>query len=408
MTPVRLRKGQSLTTIRTNAEKLREAGWTSDRAWDKAREFAGLPPLPRNPTSSGASGSTAASSTLPEPKPPVSLKPTSQDSESGRRAVIQGYWCANYPHTYAALEKAGSLPAALEMAADIFPPEDEDGFSWIPPVSNELGVRDLLIMEAILNCWRVRDPSAYAALETSDHDGGLVEAIQSVEIEIERERGSGGTFSKVLRRALENGCPMPEARWADDPDNQLGTASEWIQQSVGAEGASKHRMFVSRVERGDVLVGIDRPFARQFYTKVRLSEIAERTGESPVFEKAVVMGAWIGGPLALLGSFVLFVRAFGVWAVALCPVALASWVVFSSMSTAGRGRLRVISVLTIAAGVYWASGPSVVAATILVFAVALWLTRVMYVSATFFLRAFVVRNARAYDWLEQHLVIRNA
>ena len=52
--------------------------------------------------------------------------------------------------------------------------------------------------------------------------------------------------------------------------------------------------------KGRLLIGIDRPMARKFYTDISASKIAENTGEKPYFEKTIVWLAFLFGPLALI------------------------------------------------------------------------------------------------------------
>lgn len=167
---------------------------------------------------------------------------------------------------------------------------------------------------------------------------------------------------------------------------------------------------VVRLEKnGQLLIGIDRTFARQFYTDLALRVVEAHTGEAPYLEKALVMGAFIGSPLAVLVSAILAILVIGWWSALAIPVALLVWIRWYSTSSHGRARLTGVSVLLVAVVVFWRLGSPVtrdVWTLVLIYVAALWLGRFVYIGSTFFLRAFVLRNQRAFDWLRGHLTLR--
>jgi len=168
---------------------------------------------------------------------------------------------------------------------------------------------------------------------------------------------------------------------------------------------------VARIHSGAILVGVDRSMARKFYTDVSLARIEAETGEAPYFEKVVVFGAMIGGPLALLVSFVLAVMAFGWWAALAIPVSILIYFVFAGASSMPGGGMGVVTVLVglAALGTYLGWFPSRYAGWYaLVLAMAFWNARLVYAAATHFVRAFVVRNRRAYEFLAEHIHLREA
>jgi hypothetical protein len=151
--------------------------------------------------------------------------------------------------------------------------------------------------------------------------------------------------------------------------------------------------------------------ARKLYTDVPLSRITEETGEAPYFEKMVVFGAFVGGPLALLASFVMAALAFGWWAALAIPVSVVIYFVFagaSSMPKQGMGGVSVVLALAILS-LYLRWFLSDYVGWYAVFVVfALWNARLVYAAATYFIRAFVIRNRRAYDFLAPHIHLREA
>jgi hypothetical protein len=173
----------------------------------------------------------------------------------------------------------------------------------------------------------------------------------------------------------------------------------------------EHKQLASEFYMGKVLIGLDRSIARKFYTDVPFSHIIEETGEAPYFEKTVVFGAFVGGPLALFVSFILAVLAFHWWAALVIPASIVLYVVFSgasSMPKQGMASVSVLLGLTLL-GLYLDWFPSKYVgwyAAVIIFA--LWNARLVYAAATYFIRAFVVRNRRAYEFLSPHIQIREA
>jgi hypothetical protein len=173
----------------------------------------------------------------------------------------------------------------------------------------------------------------------------------------------------------------------------------------------QHRQLRLRAERDEVLIGIDRPAARTFYTNVSLSRMRELTGESPLATKAAVMAAFVCGPLFLLGAIVLAFFAFGWWALAVAPAAIVIYFMYHGTSSLGSSRLLPITFVVAAVGVVWLVGivgnASAVAAAFLL-SLSLWCSRFLYVGATTFLRFLVLRSPRAFEALEEVVTVRDA
>lgn len=171
----------------------------------------------------------------------------------------------------------------------------------------------------------------------------------------------------------------------------------------------EHRELVGGERQRSILVGVDRVYARKVYTNVSLRRIEELTGEPVYIEKAVVWLSFLGTPLALVASCVFAVLAFHWWAFLAVPGALIAWFMYSSMSVHGRSRIGLITLLLVGAvavtifGVIdglWAN------LFFIAFLLSLWLNRLLYEAATLFLRAFVLRNFRAWNAFEDGLLVR--
>ena len=168
----------------------------------------------------------------------------------------------------------------------------------------------------------------------------------------------------------------------------------------------EYQALLTRIFSGKVLVGIDRTIAREFWTEVPISHIKDKTGEAPYFQKLLVYGAQFCGQAALLGSFVFAVLVFSWWSV--IPILLSILIYFRFVVSSGRpgGGMGGVSLLAGCAllGSYFGWFPSAYAAwyAVLVTA-ALWNARLIYYAAYHFMRAFVLRNRRAYEFLAEHI-----
>ena len=134
------------------------------------------------------------------------------------------------------------------------------------------------------------------------------------------------------------------------------------------------------------------------------------TGESPRIEKSIVWLAFALGPLALIATIFLGFVAFGFWGIVmlvLCPIVYYKYI---SYSVAGRSRLTGISsLLIVSAGMHFSGFLDMPSVTgfVSVFLLSLWSIRFVYVTSTTLLRGFILRNAKAYDWLLPSIVVAN-
>ena len=172
----------------------------------------------------------------------------------------------------------------------------------------------------------------------------------------------------------------------------------------------EHKEVIELEKQGKLLIGVDRAMARKFYTDIAISKIQEETGEAPYFEKMIVWFAFLFWPIALLLSIVLGFLAFSWWGIiclVLCPIV---YFTYSSSSVRRSSNLIAITILLfISIGVHFSgnlNAPLITGFTG-AFLFSLWCVRLLYCSSTFFVRAFVIRNGRAYEYLSDYLVLRN-
>lgn len=173
----------------------------------------------------------------------------------------------------------------------------------------------------------------------------------------------------------------------------------------------EYQALLSRVYSGKVLVGIDRTMARSFFSEVPIAHIRDKTGEAPYLQKAVVLGAQFCGQTALLVSFVFAVLAFSWWAALIIPVSAFIYFSFVARSAMPGGGMVGVSVLLGAAmlSAYLGWFPSTYAAWYAVLITfALWNARFIYDGANHFMRAFAFKNRRTYEFLADHIHLRDA
>lgn len=152
----------------------------------------------------------------------------------------------------------------------------------------------------------------------------------------------------------------------------------------------------------DVLLGIDKAVARQFYTSTPLSVIKENTGEVPCFEKAVIGFAFLAAPVSMIAAMIWSFFIFAWWGLAFSAVLFFIYLGFYGDSSRGSAKLSSISLILIGAlGSYFFTDlatQQIRGLTVLV-AFSLWCSRFLYSAAEFFMTAFIVRNRRAFEWL---------
>jgi hypothetical protein len=165
-----------------------------------------------------------------------------------------------------------------------------------------------------------------------------------------------------------------------------------------------------RYHAGEMAVGVDRGAARTFWTEVPIALIQERTGIAPVAAKCTVLVAFIGGPVALIASVTLLVVLMGWWAAIAIPLALIGWFVNhgrSCKATAGLGALSFALFLSVLPVMTNPQDGRLGAVMIFLFILSLWVSRFQYVMAARLFHAFVLNNEPAFEWLREHIVLRD-
>ncbi|MBI2579370.1 MAG: hypothetical protein HYW27_00530 [Candidatus Aenigmarchaeota archaeon] len=179
-------------------------------------------------------------------------------------------------------------------------------------------------------------------------------------------------------------------------DTDTSTSGEVPQKdTTNSLTDEEYKQLAASAYRGELLIGIDRAAARKFFTDVPLSQITAATGESPYFAKIIVWLAFLTGPMALFASFVLSIMAVRWYSVLTIPVSVFVW--FGFYGDSSRRGQRMFGISAVLAASLLALPLGLVQSTLLAWYVvsiifSLWMARAVYCSATFFLRAFVLRT----------------
>lgn len=162
-------------------------------------------------------------------------------------------------------------------------------------------------------------------------------------------------------------------------------------------------------EKNEILIGLDRAFSRKFYTRLSLSEIKQKTGESVLPEKIIVMLIFIITFLALITSAILSVFAFKWWSILVIPAAIMLWGYVLSLSSLGKSTMIPLNILILVLVLiniltdYFDFQTWLI---IYLYAGSMWSGRLQYKISAIFLRSFIINNKRAYEWLQNEVMIK--
>ena len=173
----------------------------------------------------------------------------------------------------------------------------------------------------------------------------------------------------------------------------------------------EHKQIAADFYHGKVLFGLDRMVARQFFMDIPFRIIEEKTGEAPYLEMFTVWALLIAGHLGLVLSWVLAFVAFGWWSALLIPGSLVVYFIFTGHSSLpGHGLLGITIALaaSVAAAVVDVFPSRAIGWYFVVLLLSLWAARSVYSAAWHFVRAFVLRNGKAYEMLSSRIDIRAA
>lgn len=219
-------------------------------------------------------------------------------------------------------------------------------------------------------------------------------AYMGIELSGARGSGSGESVAKTHGSSSLSGGPgEPETPGDERTRSQL-----------------RHDEFVRRAAADEIVIGVEPALARRYLMKSSGDHLESGIGERATVERAIVTGAYWLGPLAMVASIPAAVAGFSWWSMIAIPVTLVGWWFYYGRASAGRQRVRsVVAGLGLALMLCYQSPtltPSLL--WLVCIAAAFFFARMTFASASFFVRALVVRNVRAFDILNGTVVfVRN-
>lgn len=183
---------------------------------------------------------------------------------------------------------------------------------------------------------------------------------------------------------------------------------EASQKDIFQMTEAEHIELVQQESAGNLLISIDRIFARRFYTYTSINLIESATGEALYLEKFIVFACFLGSPIFLIVSIVLSFVFFRWWVLLISPICFGYWFLIYNTSPKGTSRMLVVSVFLILSIVAYLTKLIPDNTSILFFSIALssFLCRLLYVASTFLLRLFVLRNYRAYNLVQEGITLK--
>ncbi len=173
-------------------------------------------------------------------------------------------------------------------------------------------------------------------------------------------------------------------------------------------GQLTHEAFVDQVRSGKIRVTVNRLMARKFFTRIPIGLIQKETEESLYIEKGLIWAAYLTGPVLLAASVAAGFVTFGLRGFLFLIGGLLVYGLYSSASMRDRAGLIPITaalVVTVITHLFNSGPHTGWTKFAILFIAALWSVRFVYAGSAWFLRLFVLRNAKAFNYLRKYLEI---
>jgi len=170
--------------------------------------------------------------------------------------------------------------------------------------------------------------------------------------------------------------------------------------------SEEHARLAHQITDGTLEISISRSVARQFYTMTPVAEINTKTGQSELLAKLVVWLGLLFTPLLFTLSALLIIYYYGWWAAVSIPFAGILWSVIAGFlnPTGSWISMTIILVFIVAVTLANLVTPSLTF-PLLAWTASLWVNRMTYHCAAFFLTRLVVKSHIAFELLEEHVSI---
>ncbi|MDA0788959.1 MAG: hypothetical protein O2780_05820 [Proteobacteria bacterium] len=158
------------------------------------------------------------------------------------------------------------------------------------------------------------------------------------------------------------------------------------------------------IRDGRSAISIPRAVARQFFTHVAASAIRTTTGQGTILQKLAI---WIGlvlSPLILAACCGLVAYEFGWLAMLVIPILGVFWTIFAGY-TNELGRWQPATALLAVAAANLYVMPAELSWPLLGFVLSLWIHRITYILAEYWLAGLIGESYSAYEMLAEHVSI---
>ena len=163
-----------------------------------------------------------------------------------------------------------------------------------------------------------------------------------------------------------------------------------------------YQEFVKRVEKDEILIGVEPAVARKFFTDIDHSVIKEKIGESLFVECSFVKTCWLLEYICLLAGTIASIFALKWFSIIVIPVMLIASFVLGGIASMGRqkivGVVFIVAICVLLAYYFRGKGIAIIVWLVLL-PLPYFFVRLTYKLATTFLRSLSVRNEKAFNLL---------
>lgn len=171
----------------------------------------------------------------------------------------------------------------------------------------------------------------------------------------------------------------------------------------------EYKKIITRVEKGEVLIGIEPALARQFFTSgISTQKIQEMVGEPIYLERLLATTILILEPIFLLLNFVATIFLFKWYSIAIIPITFIVWVFLGGRASMGKqGIIFPIVILLIGFFMaYYFKGWGIWFQSWVIFLGAIYfLPKLKYWLSVFFARLLACRNYKFFSQFLDTMII---
>lgn len=169
---------------------------------------------------------------------------------------------------------------------------------------------------------------------------------------------------------------------------------------------AEYRQLQQQIAQGETRISIPRSVARQFFLRVDNKSISSTTNKSALKEKMVVWLGTLTAPLLFCVCAALIIMKAGLGAALAVPLAGVIWTVLAGFTSETGDWHSVTGALAVTLIFYVYAG-HMYALALLIFTLSLWIHRMTFIVAEYFLSQIVISSFAAYDMLVDHVQLES-